>query len=400
MSEARSDLQTIKDWFAAISTDDFFALPPRKGRSTASAGHEEADEILDEHDLEPGEASYVFWHAQSDRFTADGTLSGELLLHWGGAYEAVRAALAEPPAGFQVTEGGPDQAFGLRKQVSIEAGLPDPEADPAATLGAIDALGYLSAESDLRLADWLVRCVAASDPTMRWQAYRALHQVSPPQAIELLLPSWEQTLKKGVKHDLYFAVADFLRDLHTVDHPEFEQIRQRCARNRAKAFQEAGIAVLAHLPPTPERLAEAEAAVQAGMGVAKRAYQHQLQGAGELSELEAAQRLAARHLPDGEAPDAFELSQQLTAVVKAYAKQHELPSALRRDIGRVGLQMATDEALPEWLRMAAFAKAVSYLEFRDDQTDTRRQAYEVGQRTGYAPAAEHVDKLASWADLG
>ena len=58
MSEARSDLQTIKDWFAAISTDDFFALPPRKGRSTASAGHEEADEILDEHDLEPGEASY------------------------------------------------------------------------------------------------------------------------------------------------------------------------------------------------------------------------------------------------------------------------------------------------------------------------------------------------------
>ena len=50
--------------------------------------------------------------------------------------------------------------------------------------------------------------------------------------------------------------------------------------------------------------------------------------------------------------------------------------------------------------MAAFAKAVSYLEFRDDQTDTRRQAYEVGQRTGYAPAAEHVDKLASWADLG
>ncbi|MGW1963883.1 hypothetical protein ACWCPD_27065 [Streptomyces sp. NPDC001935] len=128
----RSDLGTIKAWWRELGGDGFLVLPPpNRARYTQSEGHGDAAELIEARKL-GGPVSFAYWHWQSHRhaFDRSGSLTGELLLHWGGDHAAVAAGLGEGPAGFRVVDGGPKSAFRLdRITARDEAGLPDPE-DP------------------------------------------------------------------------------------------------------------------------------------------------------------------------------------------------------------------------------------------------------------------------------
>ncbi|WP_328664093.1 hypothetical protein [Streptomyces sp. NBC_00328] len=125
----RSDLGTIKAWWRELEGDGFFVLPPpNRARYTQSDGHGDAAELLEARGFS-GPASFAYWHWQSHRhaFDRSGSLTGELLLHWGGDHAAVAAGLGEGPTGFRVVDGGPKSAFRLdRITPRDEAGLPDP----------------------------------------------------------------------------------------------------------------------------------------------------------------------------------------------------------------------------------------------------------------------------------
>ncbi|WP_051900994.1 hypothetical protein [Streptomyces aureus] len=128
----RSDLSTITAWWRELERDGFLALPPpSRARYTQSEGHGDAAELLAARGL-TGPASFAYWHWQSHQraFDRSGSLTGELLLHWGGDHATVAAGLGDGPEGFHVVDGGPKSAFRLdRTTARDEAGLPDP-ADP------------------------------------------------------------------------------------------------------------------------------------------------------------------------------------------------------------------------------------------------------------------------------
>ncbi|MFI0960905.1 hypothetical protein ACH4S8_05745 [Streptomyces sp. NPDC021080] len=125
----RSDLTTITDWWRGLGADGFLVLPPpRRARYTQSEGHGDAAELFEARGL-TSPASFAYWHWQSHRraFDRSGSLTGELLLHWGGDHATVAAGLGEGPTGFRVVDGGPKSAFRLdRITPRDEAGLPDP----------------------------------------------------------------------------------------------------------------------------------------------------------------------------------------------------------------------------------------------------------------------------------
>ncbi|MFE2533111.1 hypothetical protein ACFXGX_15175, partial [Streptomyces sp. NPDC059371] len=125
----RSDLGTIKAWWRELEGDGFLVLPPpNRARYTQSEGHGDAAELIAAKGLS-GPASFAYWHWQSHRhaFDRSGSLTGELLLHWGGDHATVAAGLGEGPTGFRVVDGGPESAFRLdRITPRDESGLPGP----------------------------------------------------------------------------------------------------------------------------------------------------------------------------------------------------------------------------------------------------------------------------------
>ncbi|MGW8889006.1 hypothetical protein [Streptomyces sp. NPDC055749] len=125
----RPDLPVLTAWWRGLGDDGFLVLPPPgRGRYTQSDGHEDAAELLAQRGL-PGPVSFAYWHWQSHEraFDRSGTLTGELLLHWGGDHAVVAAGLGEAPAGFRIVDGGPQGAFGLdRITHRDDKGLPDP----------------------------------------------------------------------------------------------------------------------------------------------------------------------------------------------------------------------------------------------------------------------------------
>ncbi|MFF5607290.1 hypothetical protein ACFY65_13105 [Streptomyces cellulosae] len=91
----------------------------------------------------PTPASFAYWHWDAHRHSFDrsGTLTGELLLHWGGHHATVAAGLDTGPAGFAVVDGGPRSAFRLdRITHRDDDGLPDPS-DPDGVRQFLDTLG-------------------------------------------------------------------------------------------------------------------------------------------------------------------------------------------------------------------------------------------------------------------
>lgn len=138
----RSDLTTITAWWRGLDGDGFLVLPPpKRDRYTQSDGHEDAAALLAAQGL-TDPASFAYWHWQSHEraFDRSGTLTRELLLHWGGDHAAVAAGLGEGPTGFRIVDGGPQGAFRLdRVTHQDDAGLPDP-VDPDGVRQFLDAL--------------------------------------------------------------------------------------------------------------------------------------------------------------------------------------------------------------------------------------------------------------------
>ncbi|MEU8654200.1 hypothetical protein [Streptomyces sp. NPDC048737] len=138
----RSDLTTITAWWRGLGGDGFLVLPPpKRDRYTQSDGHEDAAALLGARGF-TGPASFAYWHWQSHEraFDRSGTLTDELMLHWGGDHAAVAAGLGEGPTGFRVVDGGPRGAFRLDRVTHRDgAGLPDP-ADPDGVRQFLDAL--------------------------------------------------------------------------------------------------------------------------------------------------------------------------------------------------------------------------------------------------------------------
>lgn len=142
-----SDLAALTTWWNSLSGNGFLVLPPStRRRVTQADGHEEAAPPARSQGRRhrgPTPASFAYWHWDAHRhaFDRSGTLTGELLLHWGGHHAIVAAGLGTGPAGFAVVDGGPRSAFRLdRITHRDDDGLPDPS-DPDGVRQFLDTLG-------------------------------------------------------------------------------------------------------------------------------------------------------------------------------------------------------------------------------------------------------------------
>ncbi|WDG30540.1 hypothetical protein N7925_20475 [Streptomyces sp. CA-278952] len=137
----RSDLSSIKKWWRTLGGDGFAVLPPpTRSRYTQSDGHEDAAELFAARSLST-DTSFAYWHWQShSAFDRSGGLKGELYVHWGGDHATVAAGLGDGPDGYRVIDGGPQGAFRLDKVTERDDdGLPDPE-DTAGVRQFLDRL--------------------------------------------------------------------------------------------------------------------------------------------------------------------------------------------------------------------------------------------------------------------
>ncbi|MET8595593.1 hypothetical protein [Streptomyces althioticus] len=146
-----SDLAAVSTWWNGLAGNGFFVLPPpTRRRFTQADGHEEAALLLAARGGRGGTtndttrpASFAYWHwdAHRNAFDRSGTLTGELLLHWGGDHATVAAGLGEGPPGFGIVDGGPRSAFRLdRITHRDDDGLPDPS-DPDGVRQFLSMLG-------------------------------------------------------------------------------------------------------------------------------------------------------------------------------------------------------------------------------------------------------------------
>ncbi|WP_418955337.1 hypothetical protein [Streptomyces tritici] len=140
---APSDLETLTAWWRTLGGDGFVVLaPPRRGRELQEDGHVEAADLCAERGLDEATSfAYWLWPSHKAAFDRSGTLTGELLLHWGGDHAAVAAGLGPVPEGYRLVDAGPRQAFRLDLVTRRDAdGLPDPE-DPAGVRQFLARLG-------------------------------------------------------------------------------------------------------------------------------------------------------------------------------------------------------------------------------------------------------------------
>lgn len=348
-----SHLHLLTDWFARLSDDTFLALPPDRERLAAMDGHDEAADLIFDRDLDE-DTSYVFWHEQSDAFTRDGTLGGELFLHWGGDHDVVAERLADPPAGLEVVDNGPGQAFVVRVAGAPDA--PPPE-------------------------------LTASDPKARFRAWRALSRAEQTDAVGVLLPTWEETLKKGApRNELFSATSDLIAVLFDAGHPERERVLARAVKNRNKDVRGGALAALDRLEPAAEHLAlltppladEFEYVTYFRLRAAIRGTDPFAEALEHLDAL-------AEHLPD-------------YAVFTTMRRAWAAAQGRRRDDGGAAssLDWAADASLPATLRQLAFENAVMRLTAADAPVELRARAVAVARETGLT-APSYAAALGDWA---
>lgn len=115
MATKKSDLSTIKAWWKTLNDDEFLAVtPPTRSCYTQGELHEDATEEIHQLGMDVNTTSYAGWHWQSHEHAFDkkGAFVGELVLHWAGDAEVVRAHLSNPPEGWQLSGGeSADEAF-------------------------------------------------------------------------------------------------------------------------------------------------------------------------------------------------------------------------------------------------------------------------------------------------
>ncbi len=263
-----TDRSRLEAFFRTLDGGSFIALPPSTRRITQSAGHEDAAEKAHKRKLATGAYSYVFWHKQSHEraFDKEGNLVAPLLLHWGGDYETVRAALANAPEGLAIEARGEESAFEVRPGLVGSAGKPRDGAGVTneravrARLLALPDGGELQAED----ARWLREVVAGGPVSAILPALYELVVHDAELSADLVTQATDRVqadvpaaLAGAEEHRATHALETLLQRLHDAGETTRQQALAEACRASKKPPAVHAYAKTLRLSPTPEAHKEA-----------------------------------------------------------------------------------------------------------------------------------------------